>query len=170
MNKKVYIFLLFLFLKFSNAIACECVAVADLKSKQLKDYTNSKLVFVGKVTAIEDFGNYQFKILELFKGDIKESFVSGEIKTLCSIRPKKLKEVWLVYANIDESGLIEMIRCDLSRSFDSPYIWFKDFKQPIPDNKNSSSISREQQKNNKALKKNALSILKEEIQELRKMK
>lgn len=170
MNRKVYILFLFLFLKFPNAIACECGPVGDLKSEQLKNYTDSKLVFIGKVTSFDNYGNYEFKIIELLKGNLKDSHVTGGIKNNCSLTPKNLKGVWLVYANIDDSGIIDMVRCDLSRSFDSPYIWFKDFKQPIPDNKNSSSISKEQQKANKTRKKNARSILKEEIQEIRKMK
>lgn len=98
MKLKYFLFLAF-FSYHSYTYSCKCEPhnKETMVTEGLKNYD---IVFYGELVESDTIsGNFTFKILELFKGEINSSFISGSsTASNCSVFPIK-KELWIVYAN-----------------------------------------------------------------------
>lgn len=89
--------------------ACDC-----LKFSQEQEWSNSELVFIGKITeSYEDY--FKVQALEIFKNSTftEEVIFQVEINS-CSINPSK-GELWLIYGELENENL-EVSTCGYSKS------------------------------------------------------
>ncbi|MGB3780321.1 MAG: hypothetical protein WA960_18300 [Tunicatimonas sp.] len=113
MKKCLILCLCFVF--WFPAIACDCKENDGLKQEQKASFEQHDLIFIGNVIAINLDGSYQFKIIELFKGRMKDSTISGGTTTdYCSLFPHETGEMWLVYTDKYQDGTINIPSCGLS--------------------------------------------------------
>lgn len=100
-----------LFINF-QALACDCPQIErdTLVTQGLKKYD---MVFYGEVVSLDSISwKYKIKIIELFKGNYKESYINGTAKNSCSIFPKK--GYWIIYANLEKDSSIYINMCSSS--------------------------------------------------------
>ncbi|MBL7849605.1 MAG: hypothetical protein JNN04_01795, partial [Cyclobacteriaceae bacterium] len=113
-------------------------------------------------------------IVELFKGQLADSIISGEYRTSCSGFAENGR--WIIYVESIDKGLIDFNVCGISRSFDRPeWIMVSDYSFPGPlrDRKDPEQSTQEMIDFYKVLAKNkerALFDLESEISMLRKRK
>ena len=154
-----------------SAIACDCKGVDDLKQEQKSSFVQHDLIFIGKVIAINTDGSYQFKIIELFKGSIKDSTIFGGTTTdYCSCFPYEIGEIWLVYTDKYQDGTINIPDCGLSRSYRSPfYSGSSFFPPPLPrlPHDDETMVRLNDEAKTHELYQQALSELRSEIEQLR---
>ncbi len=152
--------------------ACDCIMINNLEEAQNLSFEENELIFVGRVKEIKNDGSYAFEIIELFKGELKDSSIAYAVwDNSCSLTPSKLYEIWLVYSNLDHDGKISISQCGLSRSFQLPYYFGSPFPPPPPPLEFNDPITiLELESQILDLKKKALQELKNEIQFLREMK
>lgn len=109
--------------------ACDCKEIPDLEEARITSYQYADLVFIGKVVMIGEnhdytdkgwFNNriFELRVVESFKGTEVNTLLKGHALTSCSEVPDK--GMWLIYANLDEYGMVSISACGLSRSFYSP--------------------------------------------------
>lgn len=78
-----------LFLILSSLIwiqshGCDCKG-KTLREYQKTEFNNAKMVFIADVLSSDkENGTYKLRIVEVFKGQLKDSVVSGEYRTSCS--------------------------------------------------------------------------------------
>ena len=106
--KKVFLFfLLFLHSYFGNACHCE-------EFTQEKEWEDSELVFIGKIT--ESYDDYfKIEVIEIFKNSLLNEEVVFQVQiNSCSINPSK-GELWLIYGQL-ESNNLDVSSCGYSKS------------------------------------------------------
>lgn len=112
-----------------SAQACDCSRIVNLDEARKAAFEDANLVFVGRVMSIGEnfdytyqgwFNNkiFEIEVTESFKGTETGTVLKGHALTSCSGHPDE--GTWLIYANIDENGLIMFSTCGLSRSFNRP--------------------------------------------------
>ena len=75
---------------------------------------NSDMVFLGDLMNRDTTtGTYEFKIIELFKGEYSKEIIAGCIKNSCSMFPY-YKGLWIVYANKKTDSIIDINMCGQS--------------------------------------------------------
>ncbi|MGM0579978.1 MAG: hypothetical protein ACQETL_04825 [Bacteroidota bacterium] len=168
--KNTTLILTFLVLFHQNSKACDCKSIENLEEIQELSYQENELIFIGEAIESNEDGTYQLRLIELLKGTLEDSVISGITKSSCSLHPK-MHEIWLVYVNKNEDGTIEIYDCGLSRNFKRPYFFSKNHGIPVPPHPNIQDdadklIDHEQR--NLEIQKQALKILKNEIIVLRK--
>lgn len=171
--KMRHLLILILFVSSCSSSACDCAAIKDLKGVQNQQYDSSDLVFVGRVSQPSVDGSFGFEVIELFKGNSSLKSVKGVCDNFCCYSPSDIGVLWLVYATVDEKGIIRMDGCGISRSFDEPFLYLSDEKRPGPPNPNSADQTLEMIELEfewSTRKQKHLDILKEEILDLRKRK
>ena len=138
-----------------------------MKKEQKRSFEAHALIFIGEVTE-SDKDVYQFRVVELLKGDLRDSTLHGEFMDFCSTAPNQAGEVWLVYTDILPNGKINISGCGLSRSMKSPYYFgSKHLPPPLPtnatiDDKLMNEIQATQSR------KEGLIELRNEIEQIRK--
>ena len=165
-----YYLLLFLLLSnFQDTYACTC-SCTDLKEIQRYDFETSQLIFIGQVTEINDDYTYQFKIVEILKGQHTDSLINGNPLGYCENVPRKQDLNWIVYTSLDDDGTISMDECGLSRSFRMPYLLCEEASVPPPPDTRIGETwgSIESELTQIEYKKRALEVLQAEIEQLRK--
>ena len=168
MKKHLILCLCFVF--WIPAIACDCKGVDDLKQEQKSSFVQHDLIFIGKVIAINTDGSYQLKIIELFKGSIKDSTIFGGTTTdYCSRFPYEIDEIWLVYTDKYQDGTINIPDCGLSRSYRSPFYSGSSFFPPPPHD-DETTVRLDSEIKAHELYKQALMELRDEIERLRSWK
>ena len=154
-----------------NSNACDCARINDLDAFQRESYSTSELIFIGELTESNEDGSYEFRIIELFKGDVPDSVVAGEYRTSCSAFPDTGEHFWLVYANPNANGVIDINSCGLSRSFEFPFLMNEQASVPPPPERQSNDPTLsliEHFKHMSTYKAKALVVLRTEIEQLRK--
>lgn len=165
-------FVLLLLLSFPG-IFCDCDKIDNLAEAQKIEFSNSDLVFVGEVIDSDNFnGTYKFKVIELFKGKVKEGIIKGTSFSSCGLLPQKEDGLWLFYTNELEVGSINIFDCGLSRSFRFPFI-FSD-ETPLPpqfhSHKDKTMSKLQSELAFTEYRNKALLVLKEEIEQLSQWK
>jgi hypothetical protein len=168
--KNTILIIAFLVLLQLNSKACDCKSIENLKEIQELSYQENELIFIGEAIESNDDGTFQLRLIELLKGTLEDSVISGIAKSSCSLHPN-IHEIWLVYVNKNKDGTIEIYDCGLSRNFKRPYFFSKNHGIPVPPHPNIQEdvdklIDHEQR--NLEIQKQALEILKNEIIALRK--
>ena len=110
------------FLITSVTYACDCNRIKDLAATQEQSYLVNELIFIGELVESNEDGTYKFRIVELFKGEVQDSIIIGQYQNSCSALPLMTDRTWIVYANPDEKGAIDIYNCGLSRSFETPFL------------------------------------------------
>lgn len=133
------------FYMYSEVYSCECVGFSTLNQTQQIEFQNSDIVFLGEYRTIpnqvrkrwDDFTKYNFEILELYKGDYKDSIITGTLHgSSCDFMPRDSGSIWIVYGNfqLEEGASMKQIKngsarkkniitlywCTISRSIDQP--------------------------------------------------
>ncbi len=168
--KNTILILAFLILVQLNSFACDCKSIENLKEIQELSYQENELIFIGEAIGSNDDGTFQLRLIELLKGTLEDSVISGITKSSCSLHPN-MHEIWLVYVNKNEDGTIEIYDCGLSRNFNSPYFISKNHDIPIPPHpniRNDTDKLINHELLNLEIQKQLLEILKNEIIALRK--
>ena len=151
-------------------IACDCKGIKNLEEAQEWSYNEYNLIFIGAVVQDGDENTYAMEIIELLKGDIVSKVVHGKARSSCSYYPPGTDGLWLVYVHYSSDRPIDINMCGLSRPFSWPYLFSEETPIPLPPPKSTSDTAvftidytiKQQQ-----LFENALTILKNEILELR---
>ena len=171
-NRKMRIIkniLITLIIVISNQVySCDCKDLGPLDSLRIISYNFSDLVFLGELVDIDtmDF-SYTFKIIELYKGEIKTELIKGKYFDSCSSFPKE-KCKWIVYANIRSTNVIDINGCLASRSELHPFC-NGCFTPPRPLRPDATRIEIEKAKQlKKEILENAKKEWFEEIEILRK--
>ncbi|MEQ9465761.1 MAG: hypothetical protein RLN88_00030 [Ekhidna sp.] len=154
-----------------NSNACDCARIKDLEAFQRESYLTSELIFIGELAKSNDDGSYEFRIIELFKGDVPDSIVAGEYQTICSAFPDTGEHFWLVYSNPNAKGIIDINSCGLSRSFEFPFLMNEQATVPPPPERQSNDPTLALVEHFKLMseyKSRALAVLEHEIEQLRK--
>jgi len=103
-----------------QTFCCDCKNLKPLDSLRNISYNQSEIVFLGELIDYNTIENsFTFKIIELFKGEIKSIFIKGKSFDSCSTFPMD-KCKWIVYANFQESDYISINQCGASRSENNP--------------------------------------------------
>jgi hypothetical protein len=125
MKKMSFLILLLIQLYSYRSFACECLQNGWSVERVKANIKHSDLIFIGnRISYSQEYptiGEYSFKVIEVFKGNINEGdIVSG--KTFgCSTSPY-VKGLWIVYATQKKGGLIDMDGCGLSKSLSEPEV------------------------------------------------
>ncbi|MES2520244.1 MAG: hypothetical protein V4585_19150 [Bacteroidota bacterium] len=93
-------------------VACDCPQISrdTLVAEGLRNYD---MVFYGEVISVDSISwKYKIKIIEVFKGNYKESYINGIINNDCSIFPKM--GYWIIYANLGKDNSIYINMCSSS--------------------------------------------------------
>lgn|SRR5690554_452956 len=162
---------IFLFFQIHTAVACDCSRIEDLIETQKESHSYYELIFIGELIKSNEDGSYEFKIIEFFKGKQPDSTVMGKYQTSCSAFPDMTERIWLVYANPDENGIIDINSCGLSRSFEAPFLMNEKATVPPPPEWNNDDLTLSMVKHYQLMTKykvKALIILRDEIEQLRK--
>ena len=168
MRTIIAIFLLF---QIQSAIGCDCVRIKNLATNQKERFLYSELIFIGELIKSNDDGSYEFQIIELFKGEHPGINVIGKYHSTCSVIPKMTDKIWIVYADLDENGIIDIHDCGLSRSFEFPFLRHKQAFLPPPSDLNNHDRPLSMIKQFQLMAKykdKALEVLRKEIEQLRK--
>lgn len=123
--------LIFIFLMIWQlpASACDCSRIRNLTETQSASFEESDLVVIASVESVGESMRYQsqgwfnnkifeVEVTENFKGAKVGEVLKGHALTSCSGYPDT--GLWLIYANIDDEGLISFSTCGLSRAFHKP--------------------------------------------------
>ncbi|MCV9928928.1 hypothetical protein OIU83_14750 [Flavobacterium sp. LS1R49] len=115
--KHLLLLAFFCFYNYSYSCKCEPHNREIMVAEGLKNYD---IVFYGELVKSDTIsGNFTFKILELFKGEINSAFISGSATASnCSVLPIK-KELWIVYANYTNNTNITISMCSPSMGLES---------------------------------------------------
>ncbi|MHA6247274.1 hypothetical protein ACXYMU_05000 [Pontibacter sp. CAU 1760] len=97
-----------------NALACICSSSEWNIERVYDNIKQSDLIFIGDVIS-ENGNSYAFRVVEVFKGEIKADTVFGEAREGCSMTPY-IDGLWVIYTDVDEKGIIDFDVCSLSRS------------------------------------------------------
>jgi len=165
------IIIIFLFFQIQSAIGCDCVRIKDLATYQKESFLYSELIFIGELLKTNDDGSYEFQIIELFKGEHPDTNVRGKYHSSCSVIPEMTNEIWIVYADLGENGIVDIHDCGLSRSFEFPFLWHKQASVPPPSDLNNHDLTLSMIKQFQLMTKykdKALEVLRKEIEQLRK--
>lgn len=130
-----YIILLLLIGGHFAAGACSCNPHKNLHASRKYELKHADLIFIGKVTPIPenhpsspaDWGKspiFKVVVTEQFKGVNVGDTLSGILSSSCSINPTA--GLWLIYAEVNDQGLISISSCGLSRAFYQPERIFYD--------------------------------------------
>jgi len=127
MNRNIII--LILLLSSLNCWSCDCKNISSTDSLREKSYRHSDIVFVGKLIesereSINPYSPriYSFQIEEVLKGTFLNDTIFGKEFTSCSHFPQDIGR-WIVYANVMDSGFIDINGCGATRSFLEPLCW-----------------------------------------------
>lgn len=98
---------------YLNCNACRCPK-EERDSTVHKAILNSDLIFTGELISCEYdepwVKAYQFKIIELFKGECRRDTMNGCITGMCSVIPRE-PGLWIVYASLINDSTIEINNC-----------------------------------------------------------
>ena len=141
---KIILILVLLISQQLSAQACDCSMISNLNKARKAALADADLVFVGRVVSTGEnfdytyqgwFNNkiFEIEVTESFKGTKTGIILKGHALTSCSGHPDK--GIWLIYANIDENGMIMFSTCSLSRSFHEPQQIFFEGYTPRPPTK-----------------------------------
>ena len=115
-----------------NLIFCTCATPKSLEAQQEYNFSISDVVFIGEVIKINQEKNtFKIETLENFKGINTNQIYDGTFEPFCHPYINE-KGRWLIYANINEQCVIEVISCGISRSFDHPEDNFMVLPSPPP--------------------------------------
>lgn len=106
------------FLLHMDLFACKCKQIKR-ESYVSVGLKTSDIVFLGELIDSAATDSYSFKILELFKGNYKNTIIKGLATNSCSLRPTA-KGLWLIYANFQKDSLIDIGMCGPSVSLMHP--------------------------------------------------
>ncbi|MEL1240187.1 hypothetical protein [Flavobacterium flavipallidum] len=113
-------FLLMLCLWFNTIYCCDCPPHKreTMVSQGLK-YSN--IVFYGELISLDTIKRtYSFRIIELYKGNYKSAIIKGkDSNNNCDFFPFK-KDLWIVYANLDNDNTISLDSCLPSQTVEIP--------------------------------------------------
>jgi hypothetical protein len=115
--KHILFLAFFCFYNYSYSCTCKQLDRETIVAQGLKNYD---IVFYGELVKSDTIsGNFTFKILELFKGEINSAFISGSATgSNCTVLPIK-KELWIVYANYTNNTNINISMCSPSMGLES---------------------------------------------------
>lgn len=168
-----YISIIFLLLLSNSGFSCDCIRIKDLAEAQRQSYSDSDLVILGEVVSSNpEKGEYELKILELFKGNYKQKVLKGKSVGYCSLFPMKEDGLWLAYANMLPDGSIFISDCGLSRSYRFLYAFNNEIQvfPPPPPPPMMDAVLDELNWELEVIdyRRKALIALKKEIEQLRK--
>lgn len=128
---KIILILTFLTISI-NSFACDCKSIDNLEKAQEQAYKNHNLIFLGEVIESNTNDEYKLRIIELYKGNLTDSIVTGwtGLNLGCELFPKLEDHIWLVYTN--KADKIYIDECGLSRSIRFPYLNNKNASVPPP--------------------------------------
>ncbi|MEP1183125.1 hypothetical protein [Ekhidna sp.] len=108
--------------------------ISDLQTEQKESYDEHNLIFIGyAISDINEGGYYTMKIIEVLKGDYRDSTIVGQYLNSCSQVPRKRDGTWLVYTNISKKNkTIDIGDCGISRSFNFPFLLSDNPKVSVP--------------------------------------
>lgn len=123
-----------------QAIACDCKNLCPLENLRNVSYENADLVFLGELIQSDFHQNtYTFRIIEGFKGEFESTTISGGYFNSCSVFPEDRGQ-WIVYAQMQDDGMINLSQCSASRSKANPsrVMCYKTPTPPSPSNRPTS--------------------------------
>lgn len=173
MNRIITLILFLPLLVSFESITCDCPITKSLKELQKTEFENSDYIFIVEVLELnERNGIFSFQVLESLKRNDNENIYKGIYNKMCEPIVDSTGK-WLIYGNLNSSGLIEINKCGLSRSIKNPeYNIMILFPPPPPSIQELDTKSR-----NEYLKKHetgriaqAKSDLADEIEYLRSLK
>ena len=150
----------------SQTFGCDCKNLGPLDSLRQISYNESDFVFLGELIEVDTiYFTFTFRIIEKFKGEVRNSIIKGKCFDSCSIFPRD-KCLWIIYADTKE-GLIDINQCLASRSEMNP-ICINCYD--IPDPYSNEKEKKEYEKEIELLKRKAIYDWKNEIEILRQRK
>jgi hypothetical protein len=169
MKKYIIIILLISFFSIGEVYSCHCKDLRPLDSLRHVSFNNSDIVFLGELQHYDSTDNtFSFKITETFKGNPITTILKGKYFDSCSLIPKD-KGLWIVYAEVRESGLINISQCLASRSEEKPTD-ISCYLPPAPPHPDKKTNNQDEEQYLKELKKKALKDWQDEIVILREWK
>ncbi|MTH18234.1 hypothetical protein [Flavobacterium sp. LC2016-01] len=115
MKLKYILILAFVFF-YNNCFSCDC-KTPEKETMVERGLQYSDIVFYGEVIKIDTISStYTFRIIELFKGKTRSQYINGKYFSNCSLFPQT-KQLWIVYANYEDAGIIDISSCSPSRGF-----------------------------------------------------
>ena len=120
--------ILLLICLYNYSFSCDCPPHQKKTMVQI-GLKNADLTFYGELIKIDTIeGSYDFRIIELFKGNYNSKIVHGKtLNNNCGITPFK-KDLWIVYANLNKDKTISLDYCLPTQTMDIP----AGFMPPIP--------------------------------------
>ncbi|MBP1675520.1 MAG: hypothetical protein H6Q20_79 [Bacteroidetes bacterium] len=119
--KRITVLLFLVFTFYIDIYSCDCREVQSIEQLRQLSYEYCELVFIGKLIDYKEADStYTFQIIELFKGDYKETIIKGKLFDSCSSFPRN-KDIWIVYCNFRENNYIDINMCTSSRSETEPF-------------------------------------------------
>ena len=118
----------------SKSFACECNRLiwAEWNEKDVRESMEfSDVIFTAELVSVKK-NYYEFKVLEVFKGNLKENeIIKGYYVTSCSGWPQKQRTGdWIFYGHYEQDGNGEKIlnysQCGPTRSLNHPPIYTKE--------------------------------------------
>lgn len=154
----------------TDSYSCDCKDFGTLDSARMYSYTHSDIVFLGELVDFDttDY-SFTFKILEQFKGISKATLIKGKWHNTCSMFPTD-RSKWIIYANIQDGGMIDISQCLASRSELNPFC-IGCYKLPPPLSPHATDLEKKNcDANFMLLKEKAISDWYAEIEWLRTLK
>ncbi len=116
---------------YFTTLTCSCNYIKKLEEFRTEIFERSNLIFVGETVESNEDGTYKLRLVELFKGSVKDSIIVGNARSYCSLFPQH-GEIWLIYIDQYENEHIDIQDCGLSRRFDFPYFFSMEYEFPVP--------------------------------------
>jgi hypothetical protein len=104
----------------SSACICKLMTLKELRKKE---FLRSSIILIGDISHKDN--SYQVKLVELLKGEIRDSLFTVYIRSSCAIPPTEGR--WIIYVNSIPKIGVELFSCGLSRSFLSPIVYVKEY-------------------------------------------
>lgn len=162
------IFIWFLIITSSKAVACTCSVPKSLKAIQDYEYEISECIFIGEVLEIDSELNiFTVKVLESFKGVENGTIYIGKYDPMCGPIIDQTGK-WLIYASFNDENHMVINHCGLTRSFKRPEHNVSATKPPMPPLPNKKVKESGVEKKITDWRLRAKSDLEHEISELRK--
>ncbi|NJB84188.1 hypothetical protein [Wenyingzhuangia aestuarii] len=164
------IFLIILFLSFSETYSCTCAPMKRLDIAQVEEYEYSEFVLIGEIIEIDnEKRTFKVKVKETFKGNLKnESIIEFRNHKYCEPVVEKKSE-WLIYSILKDNKF-EINTCGTSRDLNNLERLYIPPPPPVPNDTRSVEIKEAEIKNHiQEMKKFIKKVTENEINRLRKL-
>lgn len=112
--------LILILLLSGDAYACNCKSPKSMTAHRDTSFKYAAFVFLGELVDIDlENSTYTFRLIEGYKGNVSDSLIFGKALTTCSILPRE-KCRWIVYADVYQTGFIDISGCSATRSENNP--------------------------------------------------